>query len=223
MAEARASKPFVVAHRAGNDLELLRRAADVRPHLIEADVHLFAGRLEVRHLKTLGPVPILWDRWYLASPRTARLELAQLLVEAGADTPLMLDLKGRNRVVSRRVAAELARHRPAGDVAVCSRSWRLLEPFLDAPGIRVVHSVGSRRQLRALRRSFAGRRLAAISIHRRLLDAATVAELRARAEMIICWPVATIDEAQVLGRWGVDGVITEHFEALSPVLGEAAA
>ena len=214
-----ASSPFIVAHRAGNDVELLRRAEFVRPRLIEADVHLHRGRLEVRHLKTLGPLPVLWDRWYLASPRTPRLELASLLAAAGPGTALMLDLKGRNAQLSRRLAAELARRRPAGPVTVCSRSWRLLEPFLEHPEVRAVHSVGSRRQLRALRRRFAGRRLAGISIHRKLLDAATVADLRARAEMIVSWPVATLEEARRLGAWGVDGVITERYEALAPALG----
>jgi glycerophosphoryl diester phosphodiesterase len=93
-----------------------------------------------------------------------------------------------------------------------------LEPFHDVAGVRTVHSVGSRRQLRALRRRFAGRHLAGISIHQRLLDRATVADLRARAEMIVTWPVATVEEARRLGAWGVDGVITEHFEALAPAL-----
>jgi glycerophosphoryl diester phosphodiesterase len=207
--------PFIVAHRAGNDLELLRRAEGVRPRLIEADVHLFRGRLEVRHLKTLGPLPILWDRWYLAPPGTPRLELAELLACAGPETELMLDLKGRNPRLGHRIAAELERRPPAGRVSVCSRSWRLLEPFLGEPDVRVVHSVGSRRQLRALRRRFAGRRLAGISIHRRLLDPATVADLRARAELIVSWPVATAEEARRLGAWGVDGVITERYEALA--------
>src|ERR1043165_2169704 len=96
--------PFVVAHRAGNDLELLRRAEAVRPGLIEADVHLFRGRLEVRHLKTLGPLPILWDRWYLASPRTPRLQLGELLAGAGPETALMLDLKGRDARLAELVA-----------------------------------------------------------------------------------------------------------------------
>jgi glycerophosphoryl diester phosphodiesterase len=205
--------PFIVAHRAGNDLELLRRAERVRPRLIEADVHLHRGRLEVRHLKTLGPLPILWDHWYLASPRTPRLELAELLEGASPGTPLMLDLKGRNPQLALRVAAELAHHE--GEVTVCSRSWRLLQPFLDDPAVRAVHSVGSRRQLRALRRRFAGRRLGGISIHRRLLDAETVADLRARAELIVTWPVATVEEARRLGAWGVDGVITERFEELA--------
>ena len=200
--------PFVVAHRAGNDLALLRRAEGVRPRLIEADVHLFNGRLEVRHLKALGP--LLWDRWYLAPRGTPRLPLPELLAAAGPETALMLDLKGGRRL-GRRVAAAL------GDrsVTVCGRRWSALEPFRDRPGVRVVHSVGSRRQLRALRRRFAGERLGGVSIHRRLLDRATVADLRRRAELIVCWPVATRDEARELWNWGVDGVITEHFEALA--------
>jgi glycerophosphoryl diester phosphodiesterase len=202
--------PFVVAHRAGNDLALLRRAEGVRPRLIEADVHVFRGRLEVRHLKALGP--LLWDRWYLAPPRTPRLELHQLLAAAGPETALMLDLKGGGRL-GRRVADAIDR-----PVTVCARRWSALEPFRENPDVRVVHSVGSRRQLRALRRRFAGRRLAGISIHRRLLDRATVAELRTQTELIISWPIATAEEARRLGAWGVDGVITERFEMLAEAL-----
>jgi glycerophosphoryl diester phosphodiesterase len=217
-----AGNPFVVAHRAGNDLELLRRAADVQSRLIEADVHLFAGRLEVRHLKTVGPLPVYWDRWYLATPRPPRLLLGDLLGAVGPDTVLMLDLKGLRVRLSRQVAAELARHPGLADVAVCSRSWRLLKPFAADPRVRVVHSVGSHRQLRALRRRFAGRRLAGVSIHRRLLDPATVADLRERAELIVTWPVSTVDEARRLGSWGVNGVITERYETLAPALEQGA-
>jgi hypothetical protein len=204
-----AVSPFIVAHRAGNDLALLRRAEGMRPRLIEADVHLFRGRLEVRHLKTLGPLAVLWDRWYLAPPGTPRLELHELLAAAGPQTALMLDLKGGRRL-GRRVADALQR-----PVTVCSRRWSALEPFSGRSDVRVVHSVGSRRQLRALRRRFAGRRLDGISIHRRLLDGTTVADLRTRAELIVTWPVTTRDEARRLGSWGVDGVITEHFEAMA--------
>ena len=206
-----AAGPHVVAHRAGNDLDLLRRAEAAGAWLVEADVHLHRGRLEVRHLKTAGP--LLWDRWYLAPPGTPRMELAALLAAAGA--PLMLDLKGRDPRLPLRVAAELERVPPRVPVTVCSRSWRLLEPLRALPGVRVVHSVGSRRQLRALRRRFAGRRLGGISIHRRLLDAATVADLRSRAELLLTWPVASAEDARRLARWGVDAVITERFEALA--------
>ena len=76
---------FLVAHRAGNDLALLRRAERVRPRLIEADVHLFRGRLEVRHLKTLGPLSVgsLVSRAARARPGC---ELHELLAAAGPET-----------------------------------------------------------------------------------------------------------------------------------------
>src|SRR3954463_10220273 len=143
---------FIVAHRAGNDLERLRRAEVVRPRLIEADVDLL-----------------------------------------------------------RRVTAAL----DGREITVCGRRWSALEPFAGRPEVRVVHSVGLRRRLRALRRRFPGRRLSGISIHRRLLDDATVADLRERADLIVSWPGATLEEAGELWRWGIDGVITEHFEALA--------
>ena len=109
-------------------------------------------------------------------------------------TELMLDLKGRDARLARRVAGALAGPRPPR-ITVCSRNWALLGRSARLAGVRLVHSVGSRRQLRALRRRFAGRRLAGISIHRDLLDAGTVADLRARAD-------AGHDLAGGLGRRG---------------------
>jgi glycerophosphoryl diester phosphodiesterase len=205
----------VVAHRAGNDLELLRRAERAGSGLVEADIHLFAGRLEVRHLKTLGPLPVLWDRWRLAPLWTPRLELETLLEAADRETELMLDLKGLDPRLSGLVAAELRRHRDGRPVTVCSRNWRLLAPLRDLEGVRVIHSVGSRRQLAALLRGQAGGQLEGVSIHRRLLDAAVAAELHARAGVLLSWPVATLAEARELWGWGVHGVITERFESLA--------
>lgn len=212
-----AGTPFVVAHRAGNGLAMLRRAEALRPRLIEADLHLHAGRIEVRHLKTLGPIPVLWDGWRLAPPWTPRLSLQQLLEAARPETELMLDLKGRDRRLAERVA-DAVDALGGRAITVCSRAWPLLDAFSGLRGVRVVHSVGSRGQLVALRRRFADRRLAGISIHRRLLDEAIVADLRRRAELVITWPVPTPEDALLLGRWGVDGVITERFDVLAPAL-----
>ena len=217
------STPFVVAHRAGNDLGILRRAEALGSRLVEADLHLRHGRVEVRHLKALGPLPLLWDRWYLAPGWRPRLGLAELLAAVGPDTELLLDLKGVDRRLSRHVRAALGGPGRARRVTVCARHWRLLEPLRDLPGVRLVHSVGSHRQLRALRRRFAGRRLSGVSIHRDLLDPSTVGDLRTRADLLIAWPVSTAEEARRLGAWGVDGVITERFETLAPALVERAA
>jgi glycerophosphoryl diester phosphodiesterase len=72
-----------------------------------------------------------------------------------------------------------------------------------------VPSIGARRQLEALRRRFEGRRLDGVSIHRKLLDARTVADLRRRADVVMTWPVQTRGDVRELVGWGVQGLITE--------------
>jgi glycerophosphoryl diester phosphodiesterase len=204
--------PFLVAHRAGNDLERLRAAERLHVPLVEADVHLFGGRLEVRHRKTLGPIPILWDRWELAPPWAARLLLEQLLTEA-AGAELMLDLKGHDPRLPRLVLTAIDAAGARDRLTVCSQDWWLLEPFASRPGIRIVHSVGNARQLSRLRRRPGP--VTGISIHERLLDAAVVQELRRRAELVLSWPVESVAHARRLAEWGVQGLISQRFEQLA--------
>ena len=196
---------ILVAHRAGNDLKRLREAEALGIAHIEADVRLWRGRLEVRHLKTLGPIPVLWDRWRLANPFARRLVLAELLASIGPRTELILDLKGRNGELATRVLATL------GDrcATVCARDWRLLQPFVDLPNVRVVHSVGTTRQLRKLHARYTGDRLDGVSIHERLLDAATVSELRRLSSFVMTWPVNTLQRAEELVALGIDGLISD--------------
>jgi glycerophosphoryl diester phosphodiesterase len=198
--------PFLIAHRAGNDLARLRRAEELGVEHVEADLRLWRGRVEVRHLKTLGPIPVLWDRWRLANPFAQRLVLADLLASAGPNTELLLDLKGRDLELARLVLAELP---PERRVTVCARDWRLLEPFAGHADIRAVHSVGTARQLRRLLSRFDGTRLEGVSIHERLLDASAAAKLRSLASLVVTWPVNTLERAQELAALGVDGLISD--------------
>jgi glycerophosphoryl diester phosphodiesterase len=203
---------FLVAHRAGNDLARLREAEELGVDVVEADVRLWRGRLEVRHLKTMGPLPILWDRWLLANPFAPRLELQDLLGTARAGTELMLDLKGRNPKLSRLVLAAL----PAGrSVTVCARSRGLLTPFLGRPNVRVLQSAGSPRQVRALLRRLEVLDLDGVSIHERLLDEEVVAQLRRRVSVVLSWPVNTLERARELATLGVDGMISDDPAALA--------
>jgi hypothetical protein len=199
-----------VAHRAGNDLARLRAAEALELPLVEADVHLFAGRLEVRHRKTVGPIPILWDRWELAPPWAPRLLLEELLDSAAPGTELMLDLKGHDRRLPGRVLAAIEAAGLPGRLTVCSQDWRLLEPLAGRPEIRVVHSVGNARQLARLPGTLAG-----VSIHERLLDAGVVGELRRRAALVLSWPVESAAQARRLATWGVQGLISRRFEDLA--------
>jgi hypothetical protein len=204
--------PFIVAHRAGNDLARLRAAEALELPLVEADVHLFGGRLEVRHRKTVGPIPILWDRWELAPPWAPRLLLEELL-EAAPATELMLDLKGHDRRLPSRVLAAIEAAGRPGRLTVCSQDWRLLAPLAGLPEIRIVHSVGNARQLARLPETVAG-----VSIHERLLDAGVVGELRRRAALVLSWPVESAAQARRLAGWGVQGLISRRFEDLAVAL-----
>ncbi len=190
----------------------LRAAEQLGVALVEADVRLFRGRLEVRHLKTLGRIPVLWDRWELANPFAPRLQLEELLAETGPRTELMLDLKGRNPRLATEVADRLRPTLGRRRVTVCARAWPLLEPFETLPGVRTVHSVGTARQLHALLRIGRHRRLQGISIHERLLDAATVAELRGVADLVLTWPANAAGRALELIAMGVDGLITDRLD-----------
>jgi len=207
-------RPFVVAHRAGNRLADLRQAELHGAALVEADVRLYRGRLEVRHLQTVGPLPILWDRWTLAAPWRPRLELHQLLAATSPGTELMLDLKGRRMRVAEKTSAAIAPYLGTRRFTVCARRWELLEPFAGLP-VRRVHSIGNDDELRRFLDLFAAERLEGVSVHERLLGPESVASLRAIAEVLMTWPVNAPLRARELVRLGVDGLITDDVAGLS--------
>jgi glycerophosphoryl diester phosphodiesterase len=215
--------PFLVAHRAGNQLDLLRAAeAEHCGAIVEADVNLFRGRLEIRHLKTLGPLPVFWDRWQIAPPWRPHLLLSDLLATASPTTELMLDLKGKDRRLAERVVAELVPYLGQRRLTICTRAWPLLEAFEGLP-VRRIHSVGTARQLRALIRATSSRRIEGVSIHERLLDLAAVTELRRVAGVVITWPVNDLTRAAELARLGVDGLISDRPGAISGLAAPEAA
>jgi len=198
------SPSLIVAHRAGNDLDTLRAALDAGADLVEADVHAFRGRLEVRHHKSFGPW-WLWERGELLRRRDAPLfEVRRLLAAADGDPRLMLDLKG----IHPRLAGRLAKALRAADrITVCTQHWWMLDAFRDLPHVRLVLSAGSRRGLRRLRARLRVRSSYGACVHRRLLTPELVTELRRGAEVVLTWPVDTAAELLDAQRLGVDGVI----------------
>jgi glycerophosphoryl diester phosphodiesterase len=206
--------PFLVAHRAGNRLLDLHAAERLKPTLVEADVRLYRGRLEVRHLKTAGPLPILWDRWRLQASWRPQLRLEELLAAAAAETELMLDLKGPRRQLAERVLRAIEPYLGERRFTVCARSWKLLEPFAGT-SVRCVYSIGNERQLRSMLRRFANQALEGISIHERLADRETVAALAEIADVVMAWPVNETARAGELLRLGVGGLITDDLPTMS--------
>lgn len=206
--------PLLVAHRAGNTLETLRAAESAAVDLVEADVWLGGGAGEVRHAKTMGPVPLLWDRWLLAPGWTPRLLLADVLHAARASTEFMFDLKGHRAALPGLVAETMRRVAPGRPYTVSSQSWELLDHFGAMDHVRVVYSIGSGRMLRALPSRLGGRHPDAVGIHQRMLDAARVADLRALAPAVFSWPVNDRTRFDELVGWGVTGLISDRWVSI---------
>lgn len=210
----RATRPFLVAHRAGNCLVELRATELLGADLVEADVRLYRGRPEVRHLRTVGRLPILWDRWRLAAPWGRRLQLRELLDATAPETELVLDLKGSKREVAETTLEAIRPFLDERRFTVCARAWPLLEPFAGLP-VRRLHSIGTESELRSFLERFAADRLDGVSIHERLLRAETLAELRSIADVVLTWTVNGPARARELVWLGVDGIVTDDVAALS--------
>jgi glycerophosphoryl diester phosphodiesterase len=174
----------------------------------------------VRHLKTAGPLPFLWDRWELAPASAPRLGLDQLLEANIRGATLMLDLKGRHLTAARNVARLLEGRAPSGPVLVCGRWWPAVEAVAELSGVRPVLSARNRGELARLRRRLqTGAPVHGVSVHRSLLTAALVAELQARVEVVMTWPVNDLATLDTMLAMGVTGVISDDRAVLGELLG----
>ena len=203
---------MVIAHRAGDHPDLLAEAA-AEADVLEADVRLFHGRLEIRHAKSIGPVPVLWEKWHLVERTRPPLLLEELLAAMPAEAGLVLDLKGPDPRMARRVLRATAEWRASRPLLVCGRVWRTVDRMRGHAGVRTFHSAGSPRQLRALLRR-PPRSLEGASVDRRLLTRALVEEIRAHAPALWAWGVDDAETASELAAWGVTGMISDHPGAL---------
>jgi hypothetical protein len=190
--------------------------------VIECDIHHYRGRLEVRHLRTAGPLPFLWDKGELVRASAPRLGLRELLEADEHGTLFMLDLKGPWTWTGRAVARLLhegGHHRP---VLVCGRWWPSVDALAHLPYVRPVLSARHRWELALLpKRLLAGPRPYGVSIHRSLLDAERVADLHRHVDVVMTWPVndlATLDSVLAIG---VTGVISDEEHVLANVLARA--
>lgn len=212
--------PLLVAHRAGNHISSMRDACASGVDLTEADVHFHRGRLEVRHFKTMGPIPVLWDRWGLARGWTPRLQLEELLTAAPDSCELMLDLKGRRPGFAPAVLRVIQATMPNRCYTVCSQMWESLVPFHDDPFARIVHSVGSAAALRRVKPMLLDERRDAISIHKKLLTAEVIRDLLQRVNLIMTWPANTEAEVRNLQQLGVNGFTIDNRELLRALASE---
>jgi glycerophosphoryl diester phosphodiesterase len=215
-------RPLLVAHRAGNDPRSARAAAEAGADLVEADVHLRRGRLELRHPRRIGPV--LWDREGVGLARGAPQAPEPALAALGPRAEPLLDLKsGPPRLAE----AALAAARDAlGDrnVTIASRRWDLLERIAGAPAVRIVRSAASRREVeRLLRLAGKGRLGDGASVRADLLSPGVAAALREAAPFLATWPVGGAGEAERLAGAGVTALIVDDLALLARLAAVSAA
>jgi glycerophosphoryl diester phosphodiesterase len=207
-------RPLIVAHRAGNDARSARAAADAGADLVEADVHMRGGRLELRHPRRLGP--LLWDREGVALASGSPQALAPVLAALGPRAEPLLDLKSGP---ARMAEAALDQARAAlGDrpLTIASRRWELLERLIGAPGVRLVRSAASRREVGCLVRLAAAGRLGdGASVRADLLSPAVAAALREATAFLATWPVRGLAEAGQLTAAGATALIVDDLALLA--------
>jgi glycerophosphoryl diester phosphodiesterase len=209
---------LAIAHRAGNSLAGMHAANELGVDVIECDVHSYRGRLEVRHLKTAGPLPFLWDKGELVSGSAPRLGLQELLEADEHGTLFMLDVKGPWTWAGRDVARMLhegGHHRP---VLACGRWWPSIDAMAHLPYVRPVLSARNRFEMARLRRRLVrGPRPYGVSVHRDLLDRDVVAWLHEHVEVVMTWPVNDLASLDRLTAIGVRGVISDEAHVLAEV------
>ncbi len=212
---------LAIAHRSGNTVEGLKAALDSGVDLVEADVHAYRGRLEVRHLRSSGGLPLLWDKdTVVRRPRHGVLQLRELIVALGDDHRLMIDLKGVHPRLAPSVATLLRDATPDRALTVCTKAWWMLDAF-DVP-VRRVWSASSQRSLDRLRDRLRDPRSTAhgVSVRRRLLTPAVVRELHEATGLVMAWPVDTPEALAESRALGVDAVISKDMGLLGRLVAE---
>lgn len=202
----------LIAHRAGNDPDLIAPALAVAD-TVELDVHVFRGRLEVRHAKVLWPFAVFWERWELL-PDAPHPELRTILDAADPDAHLWFDMKGFTGRLPKRLLAEVGERRP---MTTSCRSWWALRRPRRIAGIRTFRSVGNRWQLWLVQRLRFDDQNDGIVMHERFATAATLARLHRLTPRVIVWAIEDIERAMEVHALGVSGVIADDLEVLAEV------
>jgi glycerophosphoryl diester phosphodiesterase len=218
---ADAQRLLAIAHRGGNHANLLHRAQDIGADYVEADVRLHRGRLEVRHLKTMRWLPLLYDRhpWRLAPGWTKRMLFPRLLESLNSTMGLMIDLKGDGDELPAAIIESIRASASDRPIIVCGQNWPLVDPFVGEDGVRAMHSIGHASQLERFLQG--DRTTEGISIHMRLLTKDVVAALRIRAPLIVTWPINSPEALRHVVECGVDGVTTDSLDMLKAIVAGA--
>lgn len=210
-------RPLAIAHRGGNSLAQAHEAIAVGADMLETDVWPFRGRLEIRHVKTMGPIPLLWDRWKLEPGWRKRLVLEEILEQTPIDTRIFLDLKGRQPWLGERIVERIEAFQPERQIILCGRTWKQLDALEDHPRVYRFYSVGDEKELAAVWPRLERMELRALSMHKHLATPELMAKLEEMDTTVICWTVNDPAEAARLYARGVDGFTSDNLELVRAI------
>lgn len=223
----RGGPPALIAHGGGNGPALARRAlAAAAADFLEVDLWVRRGRFEARHERHLpGPLPVLYERWYLRPAPRPVYRLEDLLLACHGRAGVFLDLKNAPHAAPGLVRRALAG--PGGRearVAASSTNWPLLRAVKAArPDLALYYSVDTPAQL-DLFRSVAERDPlpAGVSCRHSLLSERAIARFHADGLAVVAWTVDEAERARALARWGVDAITTNRAAAMRVALAHPA-
>ena len=215
-------RPLLIAHRYGNQLSLIDDATRAGADVIEIDVWYHRGNIQVGHDKTLGPIPLRWDRWSLALGHNRPLSLPEVLRHFPARVQPMLDLKGTDPRLPSAVQAIAQQHLADRDYMVSSQNWDYLQQFLDNPAARVVRSAGSYEAVNRMQDEFAGWTGDGGGLNYKLIRPGTIAALRHHTELVLSWTINDLALAHELIEDGVTGIITDSLDVMRAIQEEFA-
>ena len=201
-------RPLAIAHRGGNSLPAAREAIRLRADMLETDIWLSRGKLEVRHKHRLGP--ILWERWSLGRGWGPQLELRELLRETPDDALLFLDLKGRELDLGTAILRELRQTAPNRLVAACGRNYAQLDALRDEPNVVLFYSVGEEKEWAEAWPRLEAMRYPALSLRFSLATPQVLDRLHAMGATVVCWGVETFAQLALLDDKGLDGATTDN-------------
>lgn len=210
-------KPFGSAHRAGNSRAHALAAIEAGADLLETDIWLHKGRLELRHKRTLGPIPILWEKWSIAPGWTPRYYLRDLLHDVPEEALIFLDFKGDEMDLGPEVLKELQQTAPNRTIAICGRNYPQLQTIANEPNIICFYSVGSDEEWPVAKELIAASEPPALSIEAKFATRERLAWMRDLDGLVVCWGVQTIERMTELRELGVDGFTTDSPDLLTRI------
>lgn len=213
--KARRRHAAVIAHAAGNSLRLTRKAIEDGADFVEIDLYVRGGRFEARHERSLHPIPLWFEKWYLRMAPRKPIGLTEVLAEIG-DATLFLDLKNGGRRAGQLLRRVVDESGPDVRFAVSSQSWATLRAVKDlVPEVELYYSIDVQAKL-DLFRSVVERDISpqGVSCRHSLLSRRIVEALHEHELSVVAWTVDDMARAAELLSWGIDGITTHKVEEI---------